>query len=308
MMKIEKNKVVFGIVLGVIILFIGTYSMRMLKKEEDPTIETNRIPVPKLEDEQREYNSKLDAIDDLKEVRESNAPSIYDERLLDSTGVYNPDLLDQQKQRTVDSIFNQGKINYTQHSYRGHNPVKVLEQRKVVIDSARQPLTITKDLHEAHEDFFASRPKQVLSKGVNDTTDALMYVSVNGEQTVKAKERIELRLDTNALVNNKVLHKNALVHGFVSFQSNRVFIHITNINHEPVDLKAYDFLDGNEGIYIRNSFRAEARLEVIDDIVQDINVPGMPQVGGIKKVFQRSNRNVKVTIHNQYKLILKPKA
>jgi hypothetical protein len=96
-----------------------------------------------------------------------------------------------------------------------------------------------------------------------------------------------------------------LVYGFVSFKANRVFIKITNIDNSPVDLKAFDLLDGNEGIYIKNSIQAEATGEVLDDIVQDINVPGVPQIGGIKQVFRRNNRNVKATIFNQYQLILK---
>ena len=64
---------------------------------------------------------------------------------------------------------------------------------------------------------------------------------------------------------------------------------------------------GSEGIYVENSFRAEARQEVISDIVDDINIAGVPQLSGIKKIFQRNNKNVKVTIANNFKLILKPK-
>ena len=66
-------------------------------------------------------------------------------------------------------------------------------------------------------------------------------------------------------------------------------------------------LDGSEGIYVENNFRAEATTEVLDDIIGDINIPAVPQVGGITKVLRRSNRNVKVTVLNNYKLILKPK-
>jgi hypothetical protein len=83
-------------------------------------------------------------------------------------------------------------------------------------------------------------------------------------------------------------------------------IEITNIIHEPVSLKAFDLQDGSEGIYVENSFRADAKREVVEDIVNDINISGVPQVTGVKQLFQRSNRNVKVTIVNNYKLIVKP--
>jgi len=53
----------------------------------------------------------------------------------------------------------------------------------------------------------------------------------------------------------------------------------------------------------------------LGDVIQDFNIPGIPDVSGavntgvsgVKKVFQRNNRNVKVTVNNNYKLILKPK-
>ena len=121
-MKIEKNKLVFAHVILGVVFFIGSYSVIILGGDEEPIIENNQIPVPKLKDEQKEYESKLDALNDLKEVRQTNAPSIYDERLLDSTGVYDPDLLDKEKRRIVDSIYRHGRIDYASNSYRNSVP------------------------------------------------------------------------------------------------------------------------------------------------------------------------------------------
>ena len=91
----------------------------------------------------------------------------------------------------------------------------------------------------------------------------------------------------------------------MSFRPNRTIIDIENITHHPIKLKAYDLQDGNEGIYIENSFRADATREVVDDVLQDVNIAGLPQVGGVKKLFQRDNRTIKVTVLNNYQLILK---
>ena len=68
-MKIEKNKIIFSIVLVCILLFIGSYAMLVLGEDEEPTLESNQVPVPELEDDQKQYDSKLDALNDLKEVR-----------------------------------------------------------------------------------------------------------------------------------------------------------------------------------------------------------------------------------------------
>ena len=82
-------------------------------------------------------------------------------------------------------------------------------------------------------------------------------------------------------------------------------IAIDYIGHSPVSLIAYDLQDGHEGIYVVNRFRAEASREITADAVDDINIAGVPQVRGVKSLFQRDNRQVKVTIMDNYQLILK---
>ena len=100
--------------------------------------------------------------------------------------------------------------------------------------------------------------------------------------------------------------KNTPIFGFISFQPNRALIEIENINHYPTRLKAFDLQDGSEGIYVENNFREEATNEVLDDVVGQVNIPSLPQISGVSRVFRRNNRRVKVTVVNNYKLILKP--
>lgn len=307
-MKIEKNKIVFALVLLCVILFIGAYSVLVLGEETEQTIENNKIPVPKLKDEQKEYESKLEALDDLKEVRQTNAPSIYNENLLDSTGVYDPDLLNKEKMRIVDSIYNEGRISYSEKSFR--KPRVKIEPKKNNKDSMlkvdeKEKDILSKEIALDHQLFFASNPTGN-EKNKPENTDSTIYVRVDGTQTVKTNYRLQMRLAEAAIINNNVIPKNAPIYGFVSFKPNRTIITIENINHLAVKLKAFDLQDGSEGIYAENSFRAEARQEVIGDIVDDINIVGVPQVSGIKKIFQRNNRTVKVTVTDNYKLILKP--
>ncbi len=306
-MKLEKNKIVFIIIIVCVVLFIGAYWVMVLGDSEEPTIENNQIPVPELEDEQKQYESKLDALNDLKEVRQTNAPSIYNERLLDSTGVYDPDLLDKRKMQIIDSIYRHGRIDYTDRSYRKSNIDSVKPQVKIERDTVieqKEKNIVTKELALEQQLFFASNPLE--NKKLNpDTTDEVIYIRVDGTQTVKRNYRLQMRLVKDALINNVVFPKNTFIYGFISFKPNRAMITIENINHHPVKLSAFDLQDGTEGIYIENSFHAEARQEVVGDIVDDINIAGVPQVSGIKKIFQRNNKNVKVTIANNYKLILK---
>tara|TARA_R110002049_G_scaffold309137_2_gene517486 strand:+ start:6357 stop:7292 length:936 start_codon:yes stop_codon:yes gene_type:complete len=309
-MKLEKNKIAFAVVILGIIIFMAIYAMTAFGGDESPTIENNQIPVPKLEDGQKEYDSKLDALNDLKEVRQTNAPSIYDERLLDSTGLYDPDLLEKEKIRIVDSIYQNGRIDYSDSQryldYPLVKPDTIETSIKPKIDSVVheiKPLIAMKELGLEHQLFFSSNP---IRDKENDTkTDPLIYVSVNGNQVVKTFSRLELRLIKPAVINGNALPRNTNLYGFISFKPNRTLIHITNINHQEVSLKAFDLQDGNEGIYVENSFRAEATQEVLGDMVDDVNIAGVPQVSGVKRIFQRNNRNVKVTITDNYRLILK---
>jgi len=265
--------------------------------------------IPDLEENQKEYDSKLDAINDLKEVRENNAPSIYDEKLIDSLGFYDPDLPEREKERIVDSIYEAGKIQYSEKRYQNLGQKKVAQKNTQQIDSSdikREQKIEAKELGLEHQLFFAASPKPN-EDSIIGNTDETIYVVVDGDQIVKANTRLRMRLTKAATINNKLMPKNTLVFGFISFQPNRALIEIENIKHHPTKLKAFDLLDGSEGIYVQNNFRAEATTEVLDDVIGDINIPTVPQVGGITKVLKRSNRNVKVTVLNNYRLILKPK-
>ncbi len=306
-MKIEKNKIVFGAVLALIIIFIVAYSVLVLGDDKSENENLKETLVPELEEQEEDYTSKLDAINALKEVRETNAPSIYDEKLMDSLGFYDPNFLDKEKERIVDSIYRNGRIDYTENTYRNVAPKNRKEAVEIKIDSAaleKDSSISVKELSLEHLHFFASDP--VKNEKLNALhTEASIYVTVDGNQKVKKDYRLRMRLMRDALINNILVPKNTPIYGFISFKPNRAMIEIENINHQSVKLKAYDFQDGSEGIYIENSFRAEAYNEVLGDIVEDINITGVPQVSGIKKVFQRSNRSVKVTVVNNYKLILK---
>ena len=308
-MKVEKNKIVFAAVLAVILIFLVAYSIMVIGDDESENETLEQTLVPELEQNQKEYDSKLDAINDLKEVRETNAPSIYDEKLIDSMGFYDPDLPEKDKQRIVDSIYKSGRIQYSEKTYRNMGTKKVVATVAPEIDSAEIKAAQKIDAKEMgleHQLFFASAPVQN-EISATGTTDAEIFAVVDGDQVVKTNSRLRMRLTKAATINNQRIEKNTPIYGFISFQPNRALIEIENIEHRPTKLKAFDLQDGSEGIYVENSFRAEATNEVLDDIIEDINIPSVPQVSGITKVFRRNNRSVKVTVLNNYKLILKPK-
>ncbi|GAA4275695.1 conjugative transposon protein TraM [Aquimarina mytili] len=308
-MKVEKNKIVFAAVLAVIFIFLISYSVMVMGDDDSDNESLQQTLVPDLEENQKEYESKLDAINDLKEVRETNAPSIYDEKLIDSLGFYDPDLPEREKERIVDSIYDAGKIKYSEKRYQNLGQRRAVQQTVPKVDSAevkRAQKIEAKELGLEHQLFFAANP-QPNEVSIIGNTDETIYVVVDGDQIVQANTRLRMRLTKAATINGKLMPKNTPIFGFISFQPNRALIEIENIKHHPTKLKAFDLQDGSEGIYVENNFREEATREVLDDVIGDINIPSVPQVGGLTQVFRRSNRRVKVTVLNNYRLILKPK-
>jgi hypothetical protein len=250
------------------------------------------------------YTSKKMAVDAIKDERERMAPSIYDERFLDGSGLYDEDLLDKKKQRMVDSIYRLGRIDYSKDSLTStiRKPKRKKPKKKVVEIDTNEGNASLSDMGLEHQLFFAVSP-QLLAEGSSESLE----VEIDGEQTIKVNDRLQMRVTQNTTVQGIEIKKNTLLYGIVKFQPNRVVVNVENIDGVSLKLKAYDNADGLEGIYIKNSFSGDAFNEVTRDVIQDINLPGVPQVGGIKNVFQRNNRNVKVTVNANYKLMLRPK-
>lgn len=321
-MKIQKSKIVMVLIIVSVILFIVFYAIITFGKDKDTTIKNNQVPVPKLGEEQKQYDSKMEAIEALKEEREINVPSVYDERLLDSLGYYNADQDSIRKKRIIDSVYFLGKKrnerlaalkkmegNYNKQ-YTEANP-QAISTSKILKEDAtsksKKELEVNaKEMGLEHQLFFASDPKENLEKSLCQTNKELM-VHVDGTQTVKQDFRLRMRLSKSAKIDGITLEKNTLIYGFVSFKPNRTMLNIRHIKGCTVPFEAYDLDDGSKGIYIENSFREDIRKQVAGDMVDDISVPGVPQISGIKQLFRRNNRQVKVTVMNNYQLVLKLK-
>ncbi|MFS4493542.1 conjugative transposon protein TraM [Maribacter sp. 2308TA10-17] len=311
-MKMDKKKIVFAAVIGVVILFIIGYSVFVLGSDDDSANELQQTLVPELEDGEDMYSSKKVAVDAIKDERERIAPSIYDERFLDESGIYDEDLLDKKKQRIVDSIYRIGRIDYSQDSTTSgtRKPLRKKRRKKSEVIDTKDTISPLKAMGLEHQLFFAVSP-QVLADGTGES----LVVEIDGEQTIRVNDRLQMRVIQNTTLQGLEIKKNTLLYGIVKFRPNRVILNVENIEGIPLKLKAYDNADGLEGIYIRNSFRGDVFNEVLSDAISEFNIPGVPDVSGavntgvsgVKKVFQRNNRNVKVTVNNNYKLILKPK-
>ncbi len=303
-----------------VVLFIVFYAIITFGKDDDAIIENNQVPVPKLGETQQPYENKMEAIEALKEERDINAPSLYDERLLDSLGYYNTNRDSIRKKRLIDSVYFLGQRRYQNiASLKNLEGNYLKKQSKApipqTIDTSNTGVSKTyakamersaRELALEHQLFFASNPKKNLEQ-ITRNTDQELMVHVDGTQRVKQNFRLRMRLSKSATIDGVKLNRNTLIYGFVSFKSNRTLLNIEQIKGVPVQFEAYDLDDGSNGIYIENSFQEALRNQVIGDVVNDISVPGVPQISGIKQLFRRSNRQIKATVIDNYQLVLKLK-
>lgn len=302
-MKNNKKKIVFTSIILIVLIFIVSYTTLVFFGDEEIQ-HLDQPLVPELKEDVPGYTSKLKALDALKEEREKQIPSIYSETLLDSAGVYDSALEEKELAWMEDSIYPYELLeNIVMDPLNDEISPGQEPQEK---DSFFQQEWNTQDFAISHQAFFqAGRPSEGPAGNNAFSTKGVLAV-INGDQKVRTNDRLELILKEKFEIGGKVFPKNTPVFGFITLQPNRVQIDITHIQNFPVHLKAFDVQDSNEGIYIKNSFRDEARRKVIGDVVEDINIPGLPQVRGIKNIFRKNNQNIKVTIIDQYKLLLKP--
>lgn len=304
-MKQQKNKIVFVLVLVCIVLFIMAYTVLTFGKDKKEGLKPDRIPMPDLKDNQKVYESKMEALDALKEERETTAPQIYPDHMVDDKGYFNPDYMEYEKQRIIDSVYSSGSLTPKREPIirpkvesspmKDEAGVKQIEKPKPDHRISSQELALV------HQLFFASTPK-IEKIGMNQG----IRVRVDGTQIVRNGHRLALRLEKEAHINGKTLPRNTRIYGFVKIQPNRVLIDLPLIGQQAVHLKAHDLEDGSEGIYIENRLQGDIRTNAIDKTIGEVNIPGIPQLSGIKRIFQRNNRTIKVEISDNYQMLLKP--
>jgi hypothetical protein len=221
--------------------------------------------------------------------------------MVDEKGYFNPDYMEYEKQRIIDSVFRSTNLN----DQRG--PVLVpVEEHAPTKDEQKPDLNPIENVEQLspqdialeHQLFFASNPQ--------DAIEITMEVRVDGTQTVRDGQRLALRLVKEEVINGQTIPRNTRIFGFVKIRPNRIQVDISMPLRESVQFVAHDLQDGREGIYIENRLFGEVKTDALDGMIGQVNLPGVPQINGIRRIFQRNNQRVKVTVLDNYQMILKP--
>lgn len=298
-MNFSKNKIVVVLLLVGVVLFIVAYSLLTFGKKEASVVEEDWLPLPKMKDPPVQFTSKTAAVHEIKEDRVPAFPQLYEESLFDPL---EKSLMENREQDLLDSLYLERTSGYVGQGRWRDRPA--LADSEETVPTKEEQAAVLAEKQQQHRLFFTTLPFPV------DTTahgkQEILYVQVDGTQTVQQNYRLRMRLTRAAVVGETTLPKNTLLYGFVSFRPQRALLRITHIGEQSVQYTAHDLADGHEGIYIENSVQQEAATEVTGGAINEVNVPGLPSVGGLKQLFRRRNRQAKVTIADHYQLILKP--
>ncbi|WP_170283948.1 conjugative transposon protein TraM [Flagellimonas olearia] len=307
-MKLQKNKTVFVLVLTCVILFVALYGMMTFGKEKKEVLKPDRIPMPDLEEMPKEYGTKLEAIEAIKKEREVIVPQVYPDHMVDEKGYFNPDYMEFEKQRIIDSLFASRKFNVRKDPVQGvelgtSNLGAGVMETVSENEEGKQQVSM-QELTLSHQLFFASNPITV--QRVNTSLNEKgVFAFVDGAQTVRGGHRLVLRLAEDVQINGRIVTKGTRFYGFVKMRPNRVMVDIAKLGDHIVTIKAHDLQDGQEGLYMENYIKGELMETSRDGALKEVNLPGLPQLGGIKRIFQRNNSAVKVFVMDQYQIVLK---
>lgn len=162
------------------------------------------------------------------------------------------------------------------------------------------------------EDFFSNSDKISSYRntssdvGTNKTSTVEFVSVVNYDQTIKNKSRVELLIDENITINGQEFPKNTHIYGNCSFTNSRLNITVLKINETPVSLTAYDYQDGLKGLYVDpENLGTELKKEGGEDLVDEIDVNGIPVGRTVKNIFRKKQRESQVNLLNNYKIVLK---
>ena len=198
---------------------------------------------------------------------------------------------------------------------------KTSKRRQTVVLSSREELSAYSDgemtpmtvpakepVRPQGRRFFSSSSKK------NNTDNAIAAV-VHGDQTVTAGSTLKMHLLQDMNINGMSVPKNTFVYGTVSFSGERMTGKVSSLRLSnsiyPVKPDVYD-RDGILGIHVPGNIKAEAKGDVTEAGVGEVNPTGTGIIGSAtravisagKSVISKKVRTQKATVRTNYKIYL----
>ncbi len=216
------------------------------------------------------------------------------------------------------------KILDIQHPQRVKDKLKEksLQHKEIVFAVTTQPKMAVVSLI----DTSRKKPADVnqflgaTTQGAEAIEGFAIEALVHSNQSLVTGAVIQLRLQTDIFINGILIPKGTPVNGIASLNNERLEAEINSIRYKnyllPVKLELYD-LDGLPGIYVPGSISRDVAKNSTDNSLQlmelttlDPSLKAQAATAGInaaKSLLSRKVKQVKVTIKEGYKVLLKDK-
>ncbi len=306
-LKIDKGQIVIFSVIGLVIMYI-VYGLVSSSNDSEQKQTNTNISIPENRTV-KSYETKLEAYSKENEQKENGISLNFDRDLLDGNKSDEKDNGHTKKQLLelqIDSMLNSKKFtpNYKKTVVRSvpTNAPKETNAPEIISESEN-----TIDIN----DFFLkkAKPKRSIGNvGIDSENKKKLNIMavIHNDQEIRNGDRIKLRLLENVTINGIKYKRNTYAFGFARFQTNRVLLTINNINHNPTNLVCYDKQDGSMGIYVEGANAVgEFGREGTEDVVSDSDISNVPLGNTLKNIFRRKNREISVSLLNNYEVILK---
>lgn len=322
-LKKNKGKVKYALMgLAVITLFVmvvafsggseqAAQTQTELKNNDNMSMGDRDLD--KMSEDKRDAHERVSRMEEQKEKKKQRDQSIWDSNDFNtgleksSDSIDGPSLISEKNNSTYLKAQRQIRaIEERKKAQRNYAASK--EKEKEERERKEQEAVALEESNLEMEEFFSTRPIKQDSKNNITDSSVKMYATVKGSQKIRNGQRITLMLSKASKVNGITYPRNTLIYGITQFTDTRVKVSIKKINHNPVDLTVFDAQDGLEGIYIEGqNLLGETVQEASEDGINDIDVGGVPVGDAVKSVFRKKQREIKVQLLNDYKLIIKSK-
>ena len=317
--KEKKRKLIAYSIVGVISLIMTIMGIAFSGKEEKK--ENIQFETP--ESESVKYNNKLQAIEAKeKKQNDKNLLDVFSEEEVkkDTMKQY----LEEQKLRQELEALNEqnkrknkrkkkGNIrrDKTSNVYGDQNMWDDVDNKQPL---KKQPKEIKKEL-TFKERLIKSRNTQKEEK--QNDLESFSHVEftavINGNQTAFDNAMITVRVNEDVEYADKKLARNTFLYGVAKInkdtkRTNIMFSSMSiNGRRIPINLKAYDELDGYEGLLIKDE---ETLAYLQDESNNELNteISKQGKIGRIvSSVFRKKERNLKVSLYDEHAIIIKGK-
>ena len=307
----EKRKYIGYTVIGIISLGLLLFAINDFGGD-NKNKEVTEISTP--ESETNQYNSKVEAIqkgDKPISTSNNSLQDIYEND--ESNSESNNSNLETEKFEEEIRKMNTNNekattVSPTVQNKNSYSPVKKQQYPTTNIRRLETKKPEKENIRDDFGGFFSSddNVKTSVAKSNIQESDPFFYGVIKGDHLgLKNKQRVALMLPKDALINGKLYKRNTVIYAIATFGSSRVNLTINNINQVPVNIKAYDAEDGGIGLQVRESLVSETSTEMVSDGADDLDLSGVPFGNTIKKILKKKNKEAKIDLLNNQKMILK---